>query len=55
MIYTYKCLACEMQFDKQQSIKDEPIKECPICSGELVKIVYPSAIHFKGKGWTEKR
>jgi putative FmdB family regulatory protein len=33
--YEYECSRCGMQFERQQSIKDVPIKECPECGKNL--------------------
>jgi len=37
--YEYECSRCGLAFEKQQSIKDEPLKECPECGGNVRKIV----------------
>ena len=31
--YEYKCLDCGIRFDRFQSITEDPIQECPECSG----------------------
>jgi putative FmdB family regulatory protein len=37
--YEYQCSRCGMQFERQQSIKDAPIKECPECGEEVQRLV----------------
>ncbi|MDQ2686552.1 MAG: FmdB family transcriptional regulator [Armatimonadota bacterium] len=49
--YGYQCLACDNQFEVFQSIKDDPLKVCESCGGELRKRVYPVGIAFKGSGF----
>lgn len=37
--YEYECSRCGLNFEKQQSIKDEPLKECPECKGAVQRLV----------------
>ncbi|MDD4356605.1 MAG: zinc ribbon domain-containing protein [Smithellaceae bacterium] len=37
--YEYECGSCGLHFEKQQSIKDEPLKECPECKGKIQRLV----------------
>lgn len=37
--YEYECSICGLHFERQQSIKDEPIKECPECGKEVQRLV----------------
>ena len=30
---------------------DQPLKECPECKGELIKLLFPVGIVFKGSGF----
>jgi putative FmdB family regulatory protein len=50
--YEYKCLDCGHKFDRFQSIKDEPVKDCEKC-GKTVKRLIGSGggIIFKGNGF----
>ncbi len=51
-VYTYRCTNCEVQFEKQQSFSDEPLKRCPECGKKTLKKVYmPVGIVFKGSGF----
>ena len=35
--YGYACKACEHRFDQMQSIKDDPLTECPECGEQELK------------------
>ena len=50
-IYEYQCTSCAYQFEQKQSIKDDPIKECPRCGKDVTKLISSPAIMFKGSGW----
>lgn len=49
-IYEYEC-ENKHRFEKWQSMKDDPIKECPECGTSVRKILHPAGIIFKGSGW----
>ncbi len=51
-VYTYRCENCGVQFDRQQSFKDQPLTRCPECSQKsLKKVIAPVGIVFKGSGF----
>ncbi len=50
-IYEYQCTSCAHRFEVKQSMKDEPIKDCPRCGKEVTKLISSPAIMFKGSGW----
>ncbi|HEY5902049.1 MAG TPA: FmdB family zinc ribbon protein [Anaerolineales bacterium] len=51
-IYTYRCENCGVQFDRQQSYQDAPLKVCPECRKRaLKKVIAPVGIVFKGSGF----
>ena len=51
-IYTYRCKNCGVQFEQQQSFKDQPLTRCPECSKKtLAKVFTPVGIVFKGSGF----
>jgi len=50
-LYEYECENCGVHFEKIQSVKDEPIRQCPDCSGVVHKVFHPAGIIFKGSGW----
>jgi putative FmdB family regulatory protein len=50
--YEYKCLDCGVQFDRFQSITEDPIHECPECSGQVKRLIGAGAgLIFKGSGF----
>lgn len=49
--YEYVCKSCGHLFEIVQSMKDDPLTECPECAGELRKVFAPPAISFKGSGF----
>jgi len=51
-IYTYRCESCGVQFERQQSFNDTPLKTCPECRKKsLKKVMTPVRIVFKGSGF----
>ncbi len=50
-VYEYECEQCGTRFERLQSIKDEPVRQCPECSGNVHKVFHPAGIIFKGSGW----
>jgi putative FmdB family regulatory protein len=51
-VYTYRCESCGVQFERQQSFHDAPLKTCPECRKKsLKKVMTPVGIVFKGSGF----
>ncbi|RJP54349.1 MAG: zinc ribbon domain-containing protein [Anaerolineaceae bacterium] len=51
-VYTYRCENCGIQFERQQSFTDAPLKTCPECRKKsLKKVITPTKIIFKGPGF----
>ena len=51
-VYTYRCESCGVQFERQQSFNDAPLKICPECrKRSLKKVISPVRIVFKGSGF----
>jgi len=51
-VYTYRCEACGVQFERHQSFNDAPLKTCPECRKKsLRKVITPTRIIFKGSGF----
>jgi len=51
-VYTYRCDNCGIQFEKQQSFSDDPLKTCPECRKKaLKKVITPTKVIFKGSGF----
>jgi len=34
-----------------QKFSDSPIRTCPLCQGEVTKLISQSTFHLKGTGW----
>lgn len=50
--YDYKCKKCKYNFQKFQSMMDEPVTKCPKCEGSVEKIISSGAgVIFKGSGF----
>ena len=49
--YEYVCKSCGEHLEVVQSFRDEPLRECPACGGELRKVFSPVGISFKGSGF----
>ena len=50
-LYEYKCKKCGGVLETLQRLSDAPLTVHENCGGALKKVVSPSALHFKGKGW----
>ncbi len=51
-VYTYRCDSCGVQFERQQSFTDAPLKICPECRKKsLRKVISPVRVVFKGSGF----
>lgn len=51
-VYTYRCENCGVQFERQQSFTDAPLKTCPECRRKaLKKVITPTKVIFKGSGF----
>ena len=49
--YEYACRDCGEHLEVVQSFKDEPLTECPNCTGRLRKVFGSIGITFKGSGF----
>ena len=50
--YDYKCLACDVRFEKFQGIMAPVIEECPECGGKVKRLIGAGAgLIFKGSGF----
>jgi putative FmdB family regulatory protein len=49
--YEYRCKDCGEHLEVVQSFRDDPLTECPRCSGTLKKVFQPIGIAFKGTGF----
>lgn len=53
MIYEYVCSVCDHQLEIEQSIKAEPLAECPRCHVVALKRLVTGGAGFvlRGTGW----
>lgn len=49
--YEYACRDCGEHLEVVQSFRDDPLTQCPSCTGELRKVFSAAGIIFKGSGW----
>lgn len=53
MTYEYACSSCSHEWEAEQSIKDDPLKECPSCHKQTARrqISRGAGFILKGGGW----
>lgn len=49
--YEYVCDSCNHQFEVQQSMQEDPLTECPKCSGRIRRVFGLNSVIFKGTGF----
>ncbi|MDX1414526.1 MAG: FmdB family zinc ribbon protein [Candidatus Promineifilaceae bacterium] len=49
--YKYRCNKCGHEFEKRQRMSDKPLSECPVCGGDVRRVVGSVGIVFKGSGF----
>ena len=49
--YEYACKSCDERLEVQQKFTDDPLTDCPACSGLLRKVFGNVGIAFKGSGF----
>lgn len=53
-IYEYSCKYCGHEIEQLQSIREDPLVDCPSCMEPgLYKKLSVAAFHLKGTGWYE--
>jgi len=50
-LYEYRCKACGHRFEKIQTFSAPDEKECPVCKGEVERLISAPAVHFSGSGF----
>lgn len=50
-LYEYLCQSCGLRFERRQQFSEPPVKTCPECGGEVVRLIQPAGIIFKGSGF----
>jgi putative FmdB family regulatory protein len=55
MTYEYQCKACKHEWEAEQKIKDEPIRECPKCHEQEAQRVIAGrgAFVLNGRCWAK--
>ena len=50
--YEYECRACGHEFEREQRIREDPVKTCPRCrKGEVRRLISRTSFVLKGGGW----
>lgn len=49
--YQYACTSCGAQMEVVQKFSDDPLTECPECTGRLRKVFSAVGVVFKGSGF----
>ncbi len=51
-LYTYRCRACNYEFDRNQRMSEAPLVDCPSCGEpQLRKVLNSVGVVFKGSGF----
>lgn len=50
-IYEYECIKCGAGREVMQKISDPPLTVCPLCGGEMKKLMSNTSFVLKGEGW----
>lgn len=50
-IYEYRCTKCHKTFERFQKITDDPLTDCPDCSGKVERLISSTSFSLKGSGW----
>lgn len=50
-IYEYRCKSCNQTHEIEHGFHDERPRQCPACSGSLVRVFHPVGVVFKGSGF----
>lgn len=50
-IYVYRCSSCGEQFEIMQRISDDPLTECRLCGGNVMRLITNTSFVLKGSGW----
>lgn len=55
MTYEYLCTSCGHEWEQEQSIKEDALKECPKCKQSSAKrLISKSSFVLNGDGWFNK-
>jgi len=49
--YCYRCKKCKKEFEVFQSMNEPALTTCDSCDGDVMRIIQPVGIQFKGTGF----
>ena len=49
--YKYKCWDGNLIFEWEQHMQDEPLQVCPVCGGKVSRVILPTNVIYRGKGF----
>jgi putative FmdB family regulatory protein len=50
-LYAYRCNDCRNEFETRQRMADDPLTECPVCEGQIRRVINQVGVVFKGSGF----
>ncbi|MEP7286327.1 MAG: FmdB family zinc ribbon protein [Chloroflexota bacterium] len=50
-VYEYQCKDCGVRFERNQSMHDAPLTQCPECEGDVHRVIGVTGVIFKGSGF----
>lgn len=50
-IYSYRCNDCGHEFDQRQRMSEDALTVCPVCGGNIRRVVTSVGVVFKGSGF----
>lgn len=50
-LYTYRCNDCDHSFEARQRMSEDPLSDCPVCLGEVRRVINSVGVVFKGNGF----
>lgn len=51
-VYEYACKACGREFEREQSIREKPVRKCPHCGKlQAKRLISKTSFVLKGGGW----
>lgn len=50
-LYEYRCSTCDTRLERRQRFDEAPLQSCPDCGGDLIRMIQPVGIIFKGSGF----
>jgi putative FmdB family regulatory protein len=50
-IYEYQCTKCGHHFERRQHFTEDPVQTCPVCEGQVQRVIQPVGVVFKGSGF----